>query len=195
MADRLRAAGVPEERIKAALCADGWDVPEHTPEQQAEIEAKEEWDQSWGFGRKVEASEYKIDYLNHGGRNADPVALANVNREATQFLAGMQIDPTLGAAVIERAMDVTQRLATMNPAQREIWKQDQSAAMRRLVGGEEGMRETTRLAAVALRATGPSELRTLLLERDAFNDPWLVRTLATQGERIERWKAGPKGKA
>lgn len=187
MADRLIAVGVPEDQVRAALNAEGFEVPEVT----AETQAQADHDAAHGFASKWSPSDYRPNYLEHGGKGMDPVQLANANREVTAFLAALQIEPTLGAAIAERVMDVSQAVAKMTPAEHSLWKTENRQIVTRRAGGAHQAQETVRLAAVALKAAGPGEFRSVLLER-AINDSWLMETLANFGARWESWRAGPK---
>lgn len=182
MADALSRAGVPADKIEAALKADGYDVgiSDASDEQTAH-------DAEWGFDRNYQPSDYKISYgdaLRRAGSEVDPASLSALNTSLTTGLANMQIRPELGAAIVERAMDIGQ--AKMDAAARQLFKVEQRQLVERRAGGSEQLAERLRLAGVMLKMAGP-EFAEHLFRSGAADDAWIVETLANEGRRLQGW--------
>jgi hypothetical protein len=179
--ERLRAAGVAEERIQAALKADGVDVTD------ADTPAEVEHDRAWRV--EFEPQDYRVDYIPHGGRTLTPGQLAEFNREATTWLSTIGLEPNLGAAVVERAMVVGKTFAKMTEAQRSLWKIEQRQQAERSLGGAEQLDAAITSAARAIKAAGASPFTQALVSAGILNDAWILRTLSTHSARREAWSA------
>lgn len=185
---KLRASGMAEEAIQAAMKADG--ITEPTPH---ELEIAKH-DASFGFGVPHSPADYKIDY-GKAAASLQAGELASFDTEARSFLAGLQMPPSLGAGLVERVMAVGQAANAMDPAARQLFIREQKALGLRASNGDEAkLAETIRLAGVALKHAGPSEFRSSFLKSQGAHDWFVVSTLANHGAHIERWQASRPGK-
>jgi hypothetical protein len=180
--------GYSAEAFDNATKADG--IALDTPS--AEQVAQAEHNADWGVVAR-DPSEYRINYLEHGGRDIPMAELAAVNTEATSFLANLKIDPALGASIVERSLDVAQNLKAMSADQKALWMREQKAIAERRAGGPEKAAERVADIAHAIRATGAyGPFVQGLLKAGAFDDAWVFESLANHGARIKGWQAGPR---
>ncbi|HVM77627.1 MAG TPA: hypothetical protein VMU06_01320 [Stellaceae bacterium] len=186
MADALVAAGVPADAVTAAMKADGLDVPEaKTPEQI-------EHDKGFGLERAFHPSEYRINYVDNGGRAMSPAALVELNARATQWLANLRIDPALGTGLIEHALRVGYLFPRMSDAQRGLFKREQVAIAERRLGGSEQVKAAAANVNRALSLGDPGFANTLM-DSGALHDSFIFQTLANHGARLMRWaETAPK---
>jgi hypothetical protein len=185
---KLRASGMAEDAIQAAMKADG--IKEPTPH---ELELAK-YDASFGFGVPHAPADYKIDY-GRAGASLQAGELASFDGHAKEFLTGLQMPPSLGAGLVERVMAVGQAANDMEPAARQLFIREQKALGLRASNGDEAkLAETIRLAGVALKHAGPSEFRSSFLKSQGAHDWFVVSTLANHGAHIERWQASRPGK-
>ena len=196
MAQALLDAGVSEEKIKAALKADGWEVaPTLTPEEQAELDAQEEHNQHWGYDHHFEPSDYHVNYadvLARAETTTDPDALAQFDQHARSWLADMQMPPELGAALIERGQQVGGELARMDDASKQLWVREQRYLAERMAGGPDQLAEKIRLAGEVVKQA-PGAFWDQAVKAGWFHDAWMIMTLANEGSRLEGWRnGGPK---
>jgi len=184
MAQKLIEQGVDPEIVQQALAKDGLGlVPDERSDEEREHDAE------FGFDHHVEPSEYNIDYMPYGARNIAPEALAAFHQGATEWLASMQAEPSMGQFIVERAMEVGQELKGLSEDQRKTWAMQQRYDMEQRFGPD-AFKEQIRLAQYALKVGGPSQFVDELHLSGALSDQFVVRTLATVGARIERWIKG-----
>jgi len=185
MVEKLRSVGVSEEKISEALKADGLDLSGGKTPEQAELDR--------AFDIEHAPTDFRIDYIPHGGRDLPPEQLASFNSSATQWLSALGLPPTLGAALIERCMSVGKSLTAMSEGDRQLFKINQRIDAERQAGGPEQLMAAISRAATAIKRAGPSEFTEALSKSGALNDAWVLTTLANHGARIEAWaKSRPK---
>ncbi len=184
LADALLAAGVPEEEIRAALEADGYEA------ELVEVEEPSEEERQFRetFGAPADPSEYRIDYLGRLPVGTDVSTLAEFDREAKAWLSGVGFPPQIGPAVIERAVDVGQRYNRMSEPQRQLWVREQNALFERMAGGPEQASAKLAAAAAAL-ANAPAAFTEALHKSGTFHDAGVMMHLANQGERLAPLRA------
>jgi hypothetical protein len=181
MADELIRAGHDPVRVREALEEGGYQDPgpQLTPEQI-------EHNQDWGMDRLYRPSEYAINYIDAGvAGSVDPGELADFHKEATGFLSKLNLEPQIGTALIERAIQTDERIKRMPEGERALWALEQKAIVERQAGGPEGYREKIKLAASALNMA-PGEFRGRLA---GAADAWTVLTLANHGAKLQEWRA------
>ena len=189
MANALLAQGVPEARVAAALDADGYELADAMTPEQAEHDAR------YGFDTEHAPADYKINYADAIGaapNGIDANDLAQLNHAATEFLAGLRIEPDLGASLVEHLMRTGQELRSMDDTSRALWLREQEFTSRSPAGSDDAYAERIRLAQVTLDAAGKGAFRDMILAGPARHDAWTVATLANFGSRLEAWKAGSK---
>jgi hypothetical protein len=176
LAATLIAAGVPEAEVQAALAADGF-APAL---EDTRTDDQKEFDAAFGGAKP---SEYRVDYMGRIPADMDPAELAAFDTVSTTWASEVGFPADLGAAVLERAMDVGQSTRRMANAERELFKREQAVVFERQAGGPEKAAERMKLAGHAL-ARGGREFTDLLHKAGALDDAWTVLTLANQAERL-----------
>jgi len=179
LAEALLKAGVDPARVREAMAEHGVVEDTRSDEEQAH-------DVSWGFDQHYEPGDYTgIEYP----RGTDPAALVEFNTAATGWLAAMQAQPLEGKFIVERGMEIGRELRGMDDAQRATWVAKQRYDLEQRLGPD-AFKETLRLAAYALRMGRDQPFYENLRQSHALDDPFIVRTLANVGRRIEGWTKG-----
>ena len=176
MAEELVKAGVPREQVEAALRADGLEppAPDTRTDEQREID---EW-----FGPAPAASDYHPDYVNRIPADAPIEALTVFHAAATSWASAVGFPPAIGAAVIERAMDVGHTFTAMSEAEQGLWKAEQPVLFEHMAGGPEKAEARAALALKAMERS-PKEFLAILRQTGAAFDAGIVMHLANQEER------------
>jgi hypothetical protein len=146
MADGLLAAGVPAERVKEALAADGYDTAELQEDPRSEEEL--EWDKST-LGAAQSPNAYRIAWPQHsaGIPAGDPEIAAALDKHVLdeagiqlglqtairEGLQAMNWPPLIGGSIIEEAMDDAYRYSRMSEAERALWDRQQLADLAKIV--------------------------------------------------------------
>ncbi len=127
MANALRASGVPEERIQAALEADGIKIEPDT-----RSDARRELDRAFPMPAP---NEYAPTYRGRWeGTEAELVAF---DAEARTWLAAVGLPVPIGNDLIERHLDLANRWKGMSEADRTMFKAENRAQFERHFGGPE----------------------------------------------------------
>ena len=176
MAEALIAAGVPREQVEAALRADG----QEPPARDTRTDEQREHD-AW-FGPTPAAADYHPDYVNRIPADAPIEALTVFHAAATNWASAVGFPPAIGAAVIERAMDVGHTFTAMSEAEQGLWRAEQPILFERLAGGPEKAEERAALALKAMERS-PAEFMAMLRQTGAAVDAGIVMHLANQEER------------
>lgn len=181
LADALRAAGVPDDQIAAAMEADGFKQPE--PDTRTDDEKT--FDEAFGGAKPAD---YKIDFV---GRidGADVSTMAAFNTEATTWLSAAGFPPTIGPSVVERAMDVSIAVSRMSAPEKELWFREQTSQLERQAGGPEAAEQVMACAAQVL-ARGDKAFAEKLFNSGAVHDAFVLMSLGLQGARLQV-RAGP----
>lgn len=189
---KLRQAGVPEERIIAAMEADGI-----TPKAENRTPEQIEHDRDFGFDRPAfEPSDYLISHAAET-KTRGPDHVAAVDASAKDFLAVLNITPALGAALIEHAVEKGQAWSKASETERELYKREQRAIGLKACGGSpEKLSETIALAGQTIRLAlgGKGDFAEALVKSGAANDWWLISTLANQSRHTNAWAKDRPGK-
>jgi hypothetical protein len=175
MADALVAAGVPQEQVDAALQADGFTPPQadaRTDEQRA-------FDDAFA---PAAPRDYDINW--HGLANGvDPADMAKIDGDWRQWLTAVGFPGTIGGAVAERAIRVSEAVAQMGQAERGLWEAEQGSVFQRWAGGEEAAKARLDQVADAL-TRGGDQMADMLVNSGAILDAEVLINLALQGERL-----------
>ena len=188
MARALEKAGVPVERIQAAMAADGVTPPKETltPEQ---IAHNAEW--RMDAAHMTAPSAYRPDFRTALGDSIGeytPAQLAEFRNEAGQWASKLALPVKLGEGLVERALHVWQRLEQMTPDQRRTWSAEQRSQLMKAGG----MPATTAMKVIDL---APGAFHDRLKASGVLNDAFIVRSLANWGNHLSRYqqsKGGPK---
>ncbi len=173
-AEALRAAGVPEDQIQAALAADGF-----TPlAPDTRTDDQREFDQA--FPRPA-PSDYHVNY-RECTTETDVSALAATNREFTTWAAELGLPAEIGTAVIEEALKVDTRTSRMSEDGLRLWVLEQKFAFADLAGGEQKVAE--KLAMVKPLLERNPAMRDRLLRSGALDSATVVIHLANHAERL-----------
>jgi hypothetical protein len=175
MAAELIRQGVPAEQVNAALAADGYDAePEDT-----RTDDEKEYDRAFSPARP---DAYNIDFRGRVPAGVDMATVEEANAQLGSWLAEVGFPATIGAAVIERALDTAQATARMTEPERELWTREQDAALERLTGSAEAAHEARGLAIKTLERGHP-EMWRILAGSGALIDAGMVLHLAHQEQR------------
>lgn len=129
--NHLRASGISEEAIAAELQRHGMIEDQRTDEERA-------WDREYRFDQHHAPSAYKIDINEAGLRGKMDVArLMAVQQNWGTFLSSMQVEPAIGSYIAERTIAGVRERAGMSEAQKQLWRQEQNAALLRRAGSQE----------------------------------------------------------
>ena len=188
MARALEKAGVPVERIQAAMAADGVTPPKETltPEQ---IAHNRQWHLDAAHMPPIAA--YRPDFRTALGDSIGgytPAQLAEFRQESSEWASKLALPVKLGEGLVERALHVWQRLEQMTPDQRRTWSAEQRSQLMKT----SGMPATTAMKVLDL---APGAFHDRLKASGALNDAFIVRSLANWGAHLSRYqqsKGGPK---
>ena len=144
LADGLLKAGVPQDRVLAALKADGYDfaIDTRSPEQ-AELDRQ-------GIGVEHAPSEYKIDWVGRVAEGTDPAKIKAATERLTGFAAATSLMPQAATALVSAMMDDASKLDRMSADQKSLWTSEQTRLGERIAGGAEKWAEKIKLADAAL---------------------------------------------
>lgn len=162
MAAALRKAGVSQDRIKAAMEADGFTEtsPAHS------------------------GAEYQLDWRRIAP-DADLTGVVEVNALLTAGVAEMAMLPGMGKGIAERVVEVGQQVAKMTPTEKTLWQRTQAAELRRHFGSDEAVvaaaHEIDRLG-----EAGPAAARLLNIMQlnQSVRDAWTFRTLVNFARHV-----------
>jgi hypothetical protein len=184
MARALENAGMPIERIQAAMAADGFkEAPEvNSP-------AQVEHNKSFGMANLPKASDYRINLADAGVRGMDVTEAGQFIGEAQGFLEKTGMPAAMGSALVTQAIRDTENLKAMTSAQRTLWSQEQKVLAQRSAGGADGLQQRVAAAAAVLRMVGPSAFRDRLVQSGALNSAYAISTLASWSGHVSRWQA------
>ena len=177
IAAALIAAGVPEEQVNAALQADGFEA---APADERS-DGQKEFDKAFLVARP---EEIKVDYRAAGIHDADPADIAALNTGATTWASECGFDPVLGAAVVERVVQVNRAFKAMTPAEQGLFKAEQRAIYERQVGSSAA--EMLTMAADTLARAGHTEFAQVVRDGGAIHDAWTLITMAHLTERLAK---------
>jgi hypothetical protein len=150
MANALLAAGAPKEAVEAAMKADGAEMP-GAPS--APLTEEEKVLQSLA---PAAPTDIKVDYMGRISPDVPIEQLVELNQAATTWASEIGFPAVLGAAVIERALDVGHAYDRMDDISRQPWVREQRVEFERMAGGPEKAAEKMALAAVALQRGTPA---------------------------------------
>lgn len=179
MADELIKAGVPADRVAEAMQADGHDVTAEALD--SRTEDQREFDAF--LGPAPTAADYRIDYMGRIPAGVDAGQIAHFDSLARAWLANLGLPPAVGAAVIERALDVGHSYQAMSEAQRALWRAEQVAHFERLAGSPEKAAARLELAKAAI-ARGRDFPDALHARAGVLHDAGIMMHLALNEERI-----------
>ena len=170
----LRAAGVPEERIEAALASDGYrEVDDPRSEDQRE------YDEAFPA---VSADQYRPDYTGKVPADASPNWITETHAQASQWAAAIGLPVPIGNEVIERGLTWAKWHDTASDVEKAAWLADQRSDLVRACGGQDAADAELALAAEALAKGSASFLERL---GPAVRQAGIVRHLARQAERLK----------
>jgi len=181
MAAELIKAGMSPERVQAALQGEAEargevfapPTDDRTPEQK-------EFDASFGA---PPPNAYRIDYMGRLPAGTPSDELAEFNAVATGWCSAVGFPDTIGAAFVERAIDVGQSLNRASGAERGLWGAEQAVLFERMAGGPQQAKEKIALAADALERA-PAQFTDALRASGALSDAGIMMHLAHQGQRL-----------
>jgi len=104
-------------------------------------------------------------------------------------LAEIGLEPSIGAAVVELAIDVGNRIAGMDEGERELWRREQQALFIKCARSEEHASELLDYAKAVLERGDPG-YRELLAKCGALDDAMILLNLGLHGERLAARNAG-----
>ena len=178
----LRAAGVSEDAIKAAMAQDGRTVPEddRTIEQRAH-------DAAYGFDRDYDPSQYRIQYGLHGQAAAktDLAGFVQLDAEIRDWCSALNLQPGMASGIVESALAASRHWAGLSEPQRASYALEQAALLKRIAGAD----DYEALAGHALRFTGAAKLpfSQRLAESGALKSAAVILALGQHGQRISEW--------
>lgn len=185
LADELvRTGAMTKEAADAALRAGGNEpaVADTRSDQAKSFDAT--------FAAPPTPEGYKVDYINRLPAGTDTHTVALFNGAATSWLHAVQMPAGVGAALVERAMEVGQRAARMSAPELELWKREQAVAFDRVAKTPERAAKLRVYAAEVLAMqTKSAEFSAGLLKSGARFDAAVLMSLALHGERLAARKA------
>ncbi len=176
LASALIDAGVPRDQVDAALREDGF--IQAAPDLRSDDEKV--FDKAFGG---VAPTSYRIDYMGRVPAGLDNAGLAEFNGQATAWLAAIGFPEQIGPAVVERAIDASQRLSRMSGPAKELWIREQWSDFERMAGSPERAAELQGFAAKALARAGTG-FSDALWDAGALHDAGVLLHMAHQGERL-----------
>jgi hypothetical protein len=179
MVSALLAAGMSREAVEAAVKADGGEMPGAPPP--ALTEEQEVFQAAFA---PAAPHDIHVEYLGRISPDTDIADLAELNREATTWASEIGFPAALGAAVIERALDVGHAYERMTDVDRQLWQVEQKIDLERMAGGPEKAAEKIALATEALKRGGKA-FTDGLYKSGALHDAGVILHLANQGERLQ----------
>jgi hypothetical protein len=188
MARALEKAGMPVERIQAAMAADGMTPPRETltPEQ---IAHNADW--RMDAAHMPEPSAYRPDFRAALGASLGeytPAQLAEFKTEAGAWASKLALPVKLGESLVERALSVWQRLEAMSPDQRRSCTAEQRSQLMKAGG----MPATTAMKVLDL---APGAFTDRLKANGALNDAFFQRSLANWGAHLSRYQSSKGAKS
>lgn len=133
---------------------------------------------------------YKLDYINRLPPGTETSTVAQFNGAATSWLHEVQMPPSIGAAMVERAMEVGQRAERMSAPELELWKREQAIAFDRVAKTPERAAQLRAHAVEVLAMpTKTPEFSIGLLQSGARFDATTLMLLALHGERLAARRA------
>jgi hypothetical protein len=175
MAAELIRQGVPADQVNAALAADGYEAEA----EDTRTDDEKEFDRAFNPAR---SDAYNIDFRGRVPAGVDMATVAEANAQLGSWLAEVGFPATIGAAVIERAMDTAQNVARMSEPERELWTREQDAALERLAGSPEAADEA-RAQAIKTLERGHPDMWRILAGSGALIDAGMILHLAHQEQR------------
>lgn len=174
MAQALRDAGMPEDRVNAALAEHGYEPL--APDTRTEEE--QEFDRAFPT---VAPTDYRPNYFENAVK-MDVADLAAVNRDFTTWAADLSLPAEIGTAVIEEALRVEGAASRMSEPARQLWVREQRFNFERLVGGPEKVEEA--LAKVRPLLERNPAMRDRLHRSGALDSAAVIIHLANHADRL-----------
>lgn len=160
LGDGLLKAGVPEEKVLAALAADGHPIDSISIDVRSDQEITLD---KWGIGAEHDPSEYRVDWKD-AGRNldgVDPKIVQQANERLTTFAANVGLIPQVATSTLSEMMRTYAAIQRMDEGQRADWLSDQNRVGERIAGGPEKWAEKIKFADASLARADKSYMAEL----------------------------------
>jgi len=186
--DRLLAAGFTPAQVAAEMDKFGLVEDERTDEQRA-------WDTEHGFGTVHPPEAYTVNFRDTGSLGLhNSASMAASLAEWRSFGHGLQINPELFTSLVTEAARTGQSIAKMDDVSKALWVQDQKFQALQRAGSPEALQERNVLAGEAIKYAIDNGAKPVLIEAlrsaGAFDNWWILQTLANHGAALRGWRAG-----
>lgn len=182
----LQAAGMPDERILAAVAQDGYEVHEATEDMLASMRH----DADWGLDKPGNPAEMTIAYREYG---IDPRTVTPAqDMEMRQFAASLRMEAA--APVMGELIGIVAKVDRMSDQEAALWARSEKQDAIVALGGPEAYADAVARVDGFLAALPDSPLKRSLISGPASKSAYFLRTFNAHVKRIDAWHASRPGR-